>query len=357
MSGGYVIPGLVDAHFHTFQGDASPAALDEMRANLERLLRTGITSIRDMAGDARVLRRLAEEERSGAALPRVFYAALLAGPPFTDARAAAASQGVPLGEAPWMRVVLDTTDPTTVMRDAKLIGATGIKLYADLSAATVTRLAAEAKRQGLRVWSHARVRPLPARQVAVTGVETMSHAHHFFDELEETEVVRLRNTAPPGGAVRLMSPQLRGVFEAMSTRRVMLDPTLSLYEQDRSGRLMAAGAIVRAARDAGVRILAGTDPILGSGGNQSDSASANRESSVHRELELLVEYGDLTPMEALRAATCDAAEAVGMTETLGQLSVGRLADLVVLGSDPLQDISNVRDTRLVVKNGRIVMGR
>lgn len=357
LPGSYVIPGLVDSHFHVFQGDASPAALHGMRANLQYLLRAGITSIRDMAGDARILRQLAEEERAGASIPRLFFAALLAGPPFTDPRAAAASQGVPLGEAPWMRVVSDTTDTESVIRDAKRTGATGIKLYADLPEETVTKLADEAKRQGMRVWSHARIRPLLARRVVVTGVETVSHAHHFLDELEPVESARLREAATRGTMIRLASPQLRTVVNTMAARGVMFDPTLSLYEDDQSGRLWAAGAIVRAAVDAGVRILAGTDPILVHAAIQEDSASSAGLPLVHRELELLVEYGGLTPMQALRAATCHAAEAVGMGQSLGSLSDGRLADLVILGSNPLERISNVRDTRLVIKNGKIVMQR
>jgi imidazolonepropionase-like amidohydrolase len=356
MAGGYVIPGLIDSHFHIFQGDTSAAAVDGMRAGLGDLLNMGITSVRDMAGDARILRRLAEAERAGAATPRIFFAALLAGPDLFsgDPRSAAASQGMPLGSAPWMRVISDTSNAQVVIHDAKRTGATGIKLYRDLTEETLTRLASEAKRQGLHVWSHARVRPLPVRRVVLTGVETVSHAHHFLDELEAAERVLLREAAQRKSTIRLTSPQLRAVFDTMAKHGVMFDPTLHLYELDESGLLWAAAAVVAVARDAGVKVLAGTDPMPRDGPSQVVSTSSSAFPLVHRELELLVEYGGFTPMQALRAATCDAAEALGMRQTLGSVSVGRLADLVVLGSNPLERISNVRDTRFVLKNGAIV---
>jgi imidazolonepropionase-like amidohydrolase len=332
---------------HIFHGVGSAAAVDTMRLHLEVLLSMGVTTVRDMAGDARVLRRLAEEERAGAEVPRIFFSALFAGPQqfARDPRGAAASQGVPPGTAPWMRSVSDTTNVEAVIRDAKETGAAGIKLYADLGEETVERLAMEAKREGMRVWSHARIRPLPARRVVTTGVETVSHAHHFLDEIEPAEAARFRQAVDRDSTTQLASPRLREVFDAMAERGVIFDPTLSLYEREENGRLRVAGAIVRAARDAGVRILAGTDP------SGEDTAEIPL---VHRELELLVEYGGLTPMEALKAATCVAADALGIRQRLGSVSVGQLGDLVVLGSDPLERISNVRDIRLVIKGGSII---
>jgi imidazolonepropionase-like amidohydrolase len=71
---------------------------------------------------------------------------------------------------------------------------------------------------------------------------------------------------------------------------------------------------------------------------------------VHRELELLVRAG-LTPGEALSAATAVAASKVGASARLGTVEVGKEADLLLLGDDPLVDIRNTRSIDLVVKRG------
>lgn len=74
--------------------------------------------------------------------------------------------------------------------------------------------------------------------------------------------------------------------------------------------------------------------------------------SVHRELHVMVLAG-LPPAAALRTATVNAARALGVEDELGTIEVGKLADLVVLRGDPLDDIRNTRDPRLVIKGGEI----
>lgn len=74
--------------------------------------------------------------------------------------------------------------------------------------------------------------------------------------------------------------------------------------------------------------------------------------SVHRELHVMVLAG-LPPAAALRTATVNAARALGVEDELGTIEVGKLADLVVLTGDPLDDIRNTRDPRLVIKGGEI----
>ena len=73
---------------------------------------------------------------------------------------------------------------------------------------------------------------------------------------------------------------------------------------------------------------------------------------MHLELEELVAAG-LTPLEAIRAATGDAARILGAAD-LGTNAVGKVADLVVLDADPSADIRNTRRIRAVVQGGRVV---
>jgi imidazolonepropionase-like amidohydrolase len=74
---------------------------------------------------------------------------------------------------------------------------------------------------------------------------------------------------------------------------------------------------------------------------------------LQRELELLVEAG-LTPMQAISAATRVAAESLGQEARLGTLEVGKLADLVILGGNPLEDIRQVRQVEVVLRDGQTV---
>ena len=73
--------------------------------------------------------------------------------------------------------------------------------------------------------------------------------------------------------------------------------------------------------------------------------------SLHDELALLVAAG-LTPMQALRAATLNPAKYLGMSDSVGTIEKGKLADLVLLDANPLDDIRHTQRIRAVIANGR-----
>ena len=75
--------------------------------------------------------------------------------------------------------------------------------------------------------------------------------------------------------------------------------------------------------------------------------------SLHQELELLVSAG-LTPMQAIMAATKNAAELLGHADQLGTLETGKIADLQILSGNPLENISNVRSVEMVFRDGKMV---
>jgi imidazolonepropionase-like amidohydrolase len=95
---------------------------------------------------------------------------------------------------------------------------------------------------------------------------------------------------------------------------------------------------------AGVPIAAGTDTPIG---------FAAPGYSLHTELEMLVRAG-LSPIEALRSATLRPAEFFGLEGEMGTIEPGRLADLVLLAEDPLEDIGNTRSVQAVVTRGRLL---
>ena len=102
--------------------------------------------------------------------------------------------------------------------------------------------------------------------------------------------------------------------------------------------------VVRAMRHAGVELLAGSDvgvPYIIPG------------FSLHDELALLVQAG-LTPMEALQSATIKPAKFLGLSDSLGTVEKGKLADLVLLEANPLEDIHNTQKINAVVVNGKFI---
>jgi imidazolonepropionase-like amidohydrolase len=75
--------------------------------------------------------------------------------------------------------------------------------------------------------------------------------------------------------------------------------------------------------------------------------------SLHKELELLVSAG-LTPMQAIMAATKNAADLLGHADRLGTLEAGKIADLQILSANPLENISNVRSVEMVLRDGKMI---
>lgn len=114
----------------------------------------------------------------------------------------------------------------------------------------------------------------------------------------------------------------------------------AVREKARAVGPIMQGALGRAAR-AGVRIAYGTDCGVGKHGENG------------REFELMVGAG-MSPMEALVAATLNAAELCGLADRIGALRPGMEADLVALGESPLDDPGAIRRVALVVKGGRVV---
>jgi imidazolonepropionase-like amidohydrolase len=99
----------------------------------------------------------------------------------------------------------------------------------------------------------------------------------------------------------------------------------------------------RAAHAAGVKMLFGTDAgVYPHGQNAHQFAK-------------MVEWG-MTPMEAIQAATRNAAEALDQTANVGALAPGRYADLIAVDGDPLQDIHALETVAIVMKGGAIVKG-
>ena len=108
---------------------------------------------------------------------------------------------------------------------------------------------------------------------------------------------------------------------------------------DHRARQLDVVRLLKEAVDAGLLVVAGTDKGVPG-------------FSLQRELELYVE-GGMTPLQALQTATIVPARAMKIDKDVGTLEVGKRADFVVLGANPLENISAIRDARRVATNGRL----
>jgi len=192
-------------------------------------------------------------------------------------------------------------------------------------------LVEEAHALGRRVMCHALGGP-GLRMAIEAGVDSIEHGCYLDED-----------------------PELVAMMAASGT---FLVPTLTVYvfHRERSApHVRARGralyphhlASIQQALEAGVKIVAGTDA-----GGHAHTINA-------RELQYLVEAG-LTPMQALQSATGWAAACLGLEGELGTVAPGRLADLIAVAGDPLQDIALLQDVqriKLVLQGGAVCVDR
>ncbi|GAA0253636.1 amidohydrolase family protein [Actinomadura nitritigenes] len=353
LQGAFLLPGLVDAHQHL----STPPNRAQAEALMRRQIYGGVTAIREMAGDLRQMADLARASLVGEIPgPDVRCAALMAGPGFfDDPRTWQVTQGATPGTVPWMQAVDADTDLRLAVAAARGTGAVAIKIYADLDAATVTRIAEEAHRQGMLVWAHAAVFPAMPGEVVAAGTDVVSHAHMLAHEIpgdRPGEYRRQRGQLADTYRRLLDAPvdALDALFADMRRRGTILDATASLVTRLPSSAPGAAELapdvlrrLIDRARHAGVAICAGTD---------YETGPADPLPSLHDELRFLVHAMGMPPHEVIRAATSTGAAAAGLQEVAGTVEPGRRADFVIVEADPCEDIDHLRRIVTTVKHGR-----
>jgi imidazolonepropionase-like amidohydrolase len=354
--GKVLLPGLADLHTHLTR-----------REDLGLYLALGVTTVRNMWGAPMHL-AWREQIRAGIlAGPMILTAGpILDGPdPVHDGSLVLESEGA-------------VADALALHRR---LGYDFLKVYVRLTPPIYRRLLAGARAAGLTVAGHL-PREVGLEGALAAGQAVLEHTNIFHDALQAddspvrgkhdresrarrvdfldekkipalarrlaahrvwvcpTRVVLSPLEPPEQIRARLARPELKLVppFETMIW--TPLTPP-SATEAARNRRELAlADRLIRGLRDAGVRLLVGTDlgnPLVVAG------------HAVHEELELLVRAG-LTPYEALRAATAAGAELTG--DRAGVVAPGRRADLLLLERDPLRDVRATRAIAGVMVRGR-----
>lgn len=346
LSGGTMLPGLIDLHFH-IENDPKLAL---------RQLSNGITTFRDPGQWEEkfdgLRRMIAAEQLPG---PRIFTA----GPHIDGERPAYPADAV---------VARDPEEARRLAERAIQQGASALKIYFRLPLASAKAVIEVCEARGVPCTAHLEV--LDARELLASGLHGLEHVTSLGISLlprMEAEAYRQAvladNDARRDGRYKLFAgadldgPQAQALYAMLRARRPWLDATLAVFERradhppaDTKPELvpvMVAGfaKMKQLTRRAG---LEGARLVMG---GHSTVPFAGRGEAPWRELELLVESG-LSPLEAITAATGTAATFLYRADQLGTLRAGLQADLVILRGDPLRDISAIRTVERVMVGGR-----
>ncbi len=344
-SGKFLTPGLTDAHVHL----ATVVDEDNRKARLQtdsimgNMVRHGITTVRDMAGNAPYLASCRDDVRSGKTVgPDIFYSAQFAGPGYFDLIRRSGRDGE-LGNSAWYKAIMPGMDVNAAIREAKAAGVTGIKIYADLDAQLIHDITIAAHKAGLKAWSHAAVFPSKPSSVAAAGVNTMSHANDFaFQQLPgDTLEIGKAWQALYKKTFRLDTLVQIRLLQEMARKGIFLDPTVFHAENN---KMRSAVIVTSLAHEQGVKIVTGTDWIYPNTG----------EVPLLQEMLVLQQKCGLSAAEVIQASTLNSAQVIGLRDR-GLVRQGMRADLLLLSSNPIVDLRALFQPVQVFLKGKTVL--
>ena len=370
-TGKFLIPGLWDMHVHTVFGDWFPHGKE---IALPLFIANGVTGVRDMGGELDVLQQWRREIVAGTLVgPRM----VIAGPMLDG----------PQPRFPSSVAIATPEDGRRAVDDLKRRGVDFIKLQSLIPRDAVFAIAEEANKQKIPFVGHV-PDSVRASEASNSGQKSFEHLIGIFEGSSPLETEFLKG---PKTETRFLatydSARASTLFTLLAKNHTWQCPMLvwerggNLIDQtdfahdsrakyvpaywkdvtwkrftdeiehgftadDLSTRhrfVLKELEVVKTMHDAGIPFLAGTDTAPG--------VYIFPGFSLHEELQRFVAAG-FTPLEALQTATLNPARFLGMNETLGTVEQGKLADLVLLDANPLDDIRNTQKIAAVVVNGR-----
>lgn len=355
--GGSILPGLIDTHVHfmmeypdVLRGLLTPPSLSllqtipRMRATLE----AGVTTVRDAGGSPAGLRMAVE--RGIVAGPRMQVAVSIIsqtgghGDGYYPCCADIGMFGIHLNDVPSGAVDgIEAVRKRT--REILRAGADWIKLAtsggvlstsdaptsSQLTIEEISTAVYEAAAQEKRCMAHAQGTQ-GIKNAILAGVASIEHGIYLTDEviglMLERDTWLVPTLIAPLAVVKFAQEHPEQIPPVMAAK------ALSVVEDHRSS--------IRKAIEAGVKIAMGTDSGVGRHG----------ENGI--ELQLMVENG-MTPMQAILASTSRAAQLLHLDTQLGTLEAGKLADIIIVSGNVLNDISTIANpdnVKLVLKGGK-----
>jgi imidazolonepropionase-like amidohydrolase len=370
-TGKFLIPGLWDMHVHMVFGDWFPRGKE---VTLPLFIANGITGVRDMGGELEVLQQWRKEITAGTLIgPRM----VISGPMLDG----------PQPRFPSSITITTPEDGRRAVDDLKRRGADFIKLQSLIPREAVFAIADETRKQGITFVGHV-PDSVRASESSNAGQKSFEHLIGIFEGSSPLEDAFLKGPKTPGQFLSTYdSKRAATLFALLAKNHTWQCPTLvwerggNLIDQtnfasDARAKYVPASwkdvtwkrfteeithdfntddlatrkrfvekelDVVNEMHRAGIPFLAGTDTPPG--------VYIFPGFSLHEELQRFVAAG-FTPMEALQTATLNPATFLGMEDRLGTIKKGKLADLVLLDANPLDDIRNTQKIAAVIVNGR-----
>ena len=354
MSGKTLLPGLIDMHVHL----DSPADIGGYRGleytdsffgmtavgNARAMLDAGFTTVRNVGSGNRNDIGLAQAIRDGYAVgPRIIGAGYALGA--TGGHCDSTFLPPSLEKDRKEEGVADGVEEFRYqVRRQRKYGAEVIKVCAtggvfsrntepgqlQVSEPELRAIADEAHQWGLRVAAHAH--GADGIKAAIrAGIDTIEHASLVDAEGIRLAVARKQPVWFSMDIYNTEYTQAEGARNGVLPDNLRKDREIAQIQRDN----------FRAAHKAGVRMVFGSD------------AGVMPHGQVGRQFATMVTYG-MTPLEAIRAATRNAAEALGRTRDVGAIAAGRYGDIVAVTGDPLQNVRLLEAPSAVIKGGKLI---
>jgi imidazolonepropionase-like amidohydrolase len=342
LTGRFLIPGLFDMHAHV-AGVLDLSYNQTISENtLEALLDNGITTIRNPGGPTKESVALRDAVAAGQIKgPQIFTAGrLINGLPFPTR---------------FVETIANTEAEVReeVKRQADA-GVDYVKLYVGLYPNLVKTAIDEAHNQGIKVIGHLYLTSWT--DAANLGIDALTHGvpvSPFLLSKDKREIFIENGRGPFDhflwlNLVDLNSTKINEMINALVKNKIPVDPTLSIYEamlkDDPQNQHLWSKVLqlTKILYDHGVTIMSGTDiPNFG----------LIPGISLHHELELLVKAG-INPLNVIKIATSNGADALGILDDVGTIESGKQADMIILNANPIINIRNIGAIEGVIEDGQ-----
>jgi imidazolonepropionase-like amidohydrolase len=356
LSGKTVLPGLIDSHVHLSSDrggeqallaevrDDDPLHSFEAQLNGMKTLRAGFTTVRNLGDDKGVTLALREAVKRGWVQgPRIVDAAQSISTTGGHMDGRGALNDALVAHLPDPENLCDSVESCRrVVRRQIDRGADVIKFATTGGVNSGTGLATrmfEDEARALVDTAHAYGRKVAVHAHGADGIKLAIRAG--ADSIEH-------GTEMDAEIIKLMKARAVFYVPTLSTvngylERLAKDPNAYTPEVRKQidWRIGITGQSLAKAYPAGVRIAYGTDAGVSKHGRNAD------------EFELLVKFG-MPPAEAIKAATVNAAELLGLSSEIGTIEAGKSADIIAVTGDPLHDVRVLKKVDFVMARGEVV---
>jgi imidazolonepropionase-like amidohydrolase len=365
----YIMPGLWDNHAHIFDGEYLPL-----------FLANGITTIRDLGNTTDYVFELRDKiKNKKLQAPDLFICGpiLEGNPPFW-------------GDS--FKIIKNENEGKKAVNELSKKNVDFIKVYGTLPKKIFTEIVKESNNKNLKVTGHVskEINSIEAIQLGQTGIEHLDNIFTAWNESSLARVILVKTDIKDNdgdwfwqkaSSIEFDEIKFKSLLKIMKEKSIFFTPTL--IQEEMTGRLNEYSDLLK---DDNLKYIEKSfyenewkpdkydlwyENLFFIYKNQSRKLKELAENSIllagsdtpnpfvipgislHEELELMSKAG-ISNYEVIKAATINGAKFVDKDESIGTVEVGKIANLLILGSNPLKDIKNTRDICAVILHGKYI---